>query len=177
MLIKYFLIIIIPLAFYSTMFSKQIISLLYGERFISASPAFAVLMWGEIFVFAGVAVNVILIAAHEQRLDPFFTGISAAISVALNLLLIPRYGFLGAAFVSLVAYATGQVLAYFRKATKEYSKALAYFSIKPVLSGLIMFALIRYFKTEFFPSLIIAPILYLAALYFFKAVDKRDFHA
>lgn len=171
---KYLLIVTVPLAVGTTIFSQAIISFFYGNQYASAGLALSILIWAEIFVFLGIVNNTILVAANQQFLDPIFTGGSAVINVFLNFILIPKYGLGGAALASLVAYATGPVMGYFISKTRDYSRTMFYYSLKPLCASLIMFSLNYYFHFSLGISLVFSPFIYFLALYFLKGFDKED---
>lgn len=101
---RYFMLLSCALCIFMTVGARLVIHTMYGNQFLPAVPLLAVLIWSEISVFfAAVVVNV-LIAKNQQRFLPIPTLIGAAINVALNLFLIPRYGALGASWATLVSY-------------------------------------------------------------------------
>jgi O-antigen/teichoic acid export membrane protein len=171
---KYLLFLIIPLAVWCGIFSGKIIALIYGAKFASSAQALPILVWAEVFVFVGVVNNAILIAINKQILDPVFTGFSAAVNIALNLVLIPKYGFVGAAASSLISYAVGPVMGYFIKTTRPYSSAMLYYSLRPLCASLVMFLCVYPLRELFWISMAVSPVIYLLVMYFIKGVDKED---
>ncbi|MDD5505830.1 MAG: flippase [Candidatus Omnitrophica bacterium] len=171
---KYLLCFIIPVAVWCGIFSGKIIALIYGAKFASSSAALSILIWAEVFVFVGVINNAILIATNKQVLDPLFTGASAAVNIILNLLLIPRYGFVGAAASSLISCAVGPVMGYFIKTTRPYSKSMLYYSLKPLCAALVMFLCVYPLRDLFWVSLLASPAIYLLVIYFIRGIDKED---
>ena len=87
-----------------TVGAKTIIWILYGKQFLPAAPLLAVLIWAEIAVFFSAVVVNALIASNKQGLLPLPTLLGAAINIALNLVLIPRYAATGAAWATLISY-------------------------------------------------------------------------
>lgn len=101
---RYFTIFAAGLCVFMSTGAGFIVHVLYGNRFSPAGPLLAVLIWSEIPVFfASVVINV-LIARNQQNLLPVPTLVGAVVNVALNLILIPRYGALGASWATLVSY-------------------------------------------------------------------------
>lgn len=87
-------------------YASPIIYKIYNPEFISAAPILAVHVWGSIFVFLGVASGQYLIAENYGRLSLLRTGIGAVVNIVLNLVLIPKYGIMGAAISTVFAYFT-----------------------------------------------------------------------
>ena len=155
-------------------FPERIITIFYGKDFLSSSPALCVLIWAEVFVFMGVVNNSILISANKQKIDPIFTGTSALVNIILNLILIPKYSYTGAAVASLIAYSAGPILGYFIPATRIYSRCMLYYSLKPILASLIMVGLIFNIRFSFWISIFVAPFVYLVTMYIIKGLRKDD---
>jgi PST family polysaccharide transporter len=101
---RYFMIAAAGLCVFMTIGAKLIVRVLYGQQFLPAAPLLTVLIWSEIAVFFSAVVVNALIASNEQRLLPIPTIFGAAINVGLNLVLIPRYGAIGAAWATLASY-------------------------------------------------------------------------
>jgi O-antigen/teichoic acid export membrane protein len=78
---------------------------LYGVDYREAAPMLAILVWTTVFVNLGVARSLFLTAMNWTRLHLFTVAVGGAVNVGLNLLLIPRYGGVGAAIATCVAYA------------------------------------------------------------------------
>jgi O-antigen/teichoic acid export membrane protein len=87
-----------------TIFSNQIITLLFGSEFSPASPVLTIYIWAGIAVFLGVASSQYLINENLTKLSFLRTLIGMIINVFLNLLLIPVYGIIGSAIATLVSY-------------------------------------------------------------------------
>lgn len=84
-----------------------LLALLFGASYVEATPAFRVLLLsiGVGFLHYATLGNVLL-AEHRTRLQAIIHGAAAAVNVALNLLLIPRFGILGSAAATLAAELT-----------------------------------------------------------------------
>ncbi len=84
--------------------ARPIIHTLYGARFAPAAPLLAVLIWSEVAVFFGGTLGNALFAEGLQRYLLISTVAGAAINIALNLVLIPRMGAMGASWATVIAY-------------------------------------------------------------------------
>lgn len=171
---KYLLIFIIPVAFGVTFFSGRIAYIFYGKDFLLSSSALRILIWAEVFVFMGVVNNSILISANKQKIDPIFTGASALANIILNLILIPKYSYIGAAIASLISYSIGPIMGYFIRATHLYSRCMLYYSLKPILASLVMVGFMYYSRFSFLISICVAPLTYLTIMYLIKGFRQDD---
>ena len=94
-----------------TIGARIIVRVLYGKQFLPAAPLLAVLIWSEIAVFFATVVVNVMVARNHQNLLPIPTLAGAAINVALNLVLIPRYAAMGTAWATLVSYSLAWMVA------------------------------------------------------------------
>lgn len=92
--------IALPLA----LLSGWLIPLLFGPDYASGGPVLAVLALAGLFTFMGVARTAFLVTMNWSKTHLAAVSTSCAINIILNLALIPRYGALGAAIASAIAY-------------------------------------------------------------------------
>jgi O-antigen/teichoic acid export membrane protein len=102
-----------------TIFSDQIIQLLFGSEFSQASPVLTIYIWAGVAVFLGVASSQYLINENLTKLSFYRTFSGMVLNVALNLYLIPLYGIAGAAIATLVSYSLATFLPAFHKQFKH----------------------------------------------------------
>jgi PST family polysaccharide transporter len=91
----------VPIAF----ISPWVIRVAYGSAYAGAAGVLAVHIWSSVFVFLGVARGQWLVNEKMTRFYLATTIVGAIANVALNLVLIPRSGPLGAAWATVVSYA------------------------------------------------------------------------
>lgn len=103
----------IGIAIVTTLFSGNIIHLIYGSRYSESGPVLALYIWAGIFVFIGVAASNWAIIENRQKVLMYATFAGAVSNVLLNLLLIPYYGGAGAALATIAGYAIVGYLAFF----------------------------------------------------------------
>ena len=84
-----------------TIFAKQIIFILYGEKYISAVPALALIVWYSSFSYFGSINSLYMVAENKVIWVQVLTLIGAVLNILLNWFLIPVWGIVGAAFASL----------------------------------------------------------------------------
>ncbi|HTZ99637.1 MAG TPA: flippase [Candidatus Aquilonibacter sp.] len=108
------------LCVFMTVGAPIIVRVLYGKQFLSAAPLLAVLIWSEVAVFFSAVVVNVMIATNQQSLLPIPTLAGAAINVALNLALIPKYAAMGSAWATLVSYSVAwMAVPFFFKRTRS----------------------------------------------------------
>ena len=93
-----------------TLFARQVVLLLYGSAYLESASVLRVYIWSSAFAFIGPAKNIWLICERKARYEQVFTLGGAAVSVALNLALIPRFGIVGSAVATIMAQVASNVL-------------------------------------------------------------------
>ncbi len=88
-----------------------IVRLAYGAGFEAAGPILAVHIWSSVFVFLGVARGQWLVNEGLQKFYLVATGAGAVANIVLNLVFIPRWGGLGAAWATVISYGLAAWLA------------------------------------------------------------------
>jgi O-antigen/teichoic acid export membrane protein len=97
-----------------------LVRMAYGVEFAAAGPILAVHIWSSIFVFLGVARGQWLVNERLQRFYLVAALAGAVANVGLNLLFIPRWGGLGAAWATVISYAlAGWGSSYFHPAVRS----------------------------------------------------------
>jgi O-antigen/teichoic acid export membrane protein len=82
-----------------------VVRLAYGAEFADAAPILTVHIWASVFVFLGVARGQWLVNEGLQKFYLAATLAGAVANVLINLVLIPRWGGLGAAYATVISYA------------------------------------------------------------------------
>jgi O-antigen/teichoic acid export membrane protein len=99
-------------AFGLTILSRQALTIVYGQAFAGAVPAFSVLMWMLPVALLSGHYRYILIAYNCQKRLLVCTSISAAAAVVLGVSLVPLFGAIGAAWALLLANVLNLVLVF-----------------------------------------------------------------
>lgn len=85
-------------------FAEDIIRLLFSAAFAEAGPLLSVLIWTGVFTSLGAARNIFIVAKNWTRVNLLATALGCALNIALNLLLIPHYGAMGAVVATFGSY-------------------------------------------------------------------------
>jgi len=105
----------------------------YGPQFAAAGPILAVHIWASIFVFLGVARGQWLVNEGLQKFYLVSTCAGAAVNIGLNLVFIPLWGGLGAAWATVASYALAAWLSsYWHPAVREAAVMQARALLVPV---------------------------------------------
>ena len=93
--------------------SRWIVLLLYSEAFLPAVGALQALLAGIVALSAGRVLSNDIAGRGRPILNAYGGLAAVATNVALNLLWIPRYGIVGAAWASTVSYSVSFLMALF----------------------------------------------------------------
>ncbi|WP_075983030.1 flippase [Bacillus massilinigeriensis] len=86
-----------------TALAKPIILLIFGSQFTESIGVLIILIWSRIFSLIGTARSIWLISENQIKYLKYFIGIGAIVNVVCNLVLIPKYGAVGAAVGTIFA--------------------------------------------------------------------------
>lgn len=84
-------------------FSKTIVSVLYGKEYLAAAPVLSIHIFSGIIVSMGIIFSQRFILKNQQKIFLYGTIFGGAVSIVLNFLLIPRYASSGAAVAVIIA--------------------------------------------------------------------------
>lgn len=101
--VKFFLLISIPLAAFFTAWSGPILRLALGEKYLPAIPAMQLLGIGLVPFFLSNLFQYLFAALDHQKKFLISTCVASALRIALLVILIPFYGFVGPSIAFLVA--------------------------------------------------------------------------
>jgi O-antigen/teichoic acid export membrane protein len=89
-----------------TLLSPWLVDLLAADRFAESSRVVGPLAFSTVAYAAYVVIAIGVGRARRTQFNWVVTGVAALVNVALNLLLIPTYGMMGAAIATVAAYST-----------------------------------------------------------------------
>jgi len=101
----------IAVALPMTFLSTTIVTLLFGDAYAQAGSVLAIHIWAAVFVFLGVASGKWFLAENRQILSLQRTVFGAIANIIINLLMIPKFGALGAAWATVLSYAIAAMFA------------------------------------------------------------------
>ena len=100
--LRYLMVLAIPLTIGIFILSPELISLLFKAENRNAAPALQVLIWVVPFMYASEFLGYIVLIAGQEKKVARSVIISAAINVAVNLIVVPRYGYMAAAVMTVL---------------------------------------------------------------------------
>lgn len=93
-----------------SIFSSQIIALVFGAKYFGAGEILRYHIWTGFFVGWGLLKDTCLIAEEKQKISLITTVVGAGFSLGLNFLFIPWFGGVGAALSMIISQAVSATL-------------------------------------------------------------------
>jgi len=117
------------------LFSKRIVSILYGADFLKSANILSVSIWAGTFAMLGSARGTWLICEGLQKYSMVYIGAGCISNIILNYLLIPVLGGYGAAIATLVSQVIVVIIApsFFKETRISSIMILKAFKLEGVL--------------------------------------------
>ncbi len=101
--IKYLMMIIIPLATATVVYSLDIIQLIYGHQYDAASSVLSIIIWTVCLLFISGACNTLLNASYKEMTVTKIYVIAVVFNIVLNFFMIPYLSYNGAAITTVLS--------------------------------------------------------------------------
>lgn len=128
----------VPLGIGAYFLAAPIINFLFGSAYANAAPVLRILGWSAVLVILRGTFRQSLNAAGRSGLDLRCASAAVLLNITLNLLLIPRYGIIGAASATLVSEVLWFSLAYYYFNRHIVQLKLLPILLQPVMAAIVM---------------------------------------
>ena len=85
-----------------SIFSKEILSILYGSSYLPATSCLRIVSWFTGLAYLGSARAPWMLCENNQKYQKYILGLGSITNIVLNVILIPEFGIVGAAVATLV---------------------------------------------------------------------------
>ena len=144
--VKYLFIVILPIAVGTTILADKFIQLFFRNEFLASTNALRILIWTLVPFSVVLVFAYALIASNNQKIDLQVNIIGMMCNVGLNLLLIPKLGFLGAGIATFISICIFLGLQYAFISKNLFKINFAQTIVKPIISATLMGILILLFR-------------------------------
>lgn len=173
--VKAIMIIAIPAAVFVSLVPERIVLRIYGDQFLASAPALGILVWYLVIMFAANIFNHLLFLSHA-RAYAVFNLIALAISISLNLCLIPVFGFLGVAVTAVASVSVLVFLSYLKIRSSLFTLGISKKVLTPFIASLgIVFFVYNNGSLNLFWLSFGSLFFYAIILYALKGITKEDF--
>ncbi|HEU4609740.1 MAG TPA: oligosaccharide flippase family protein [Chitinophagaceae bacterium] len=111
-LFRYYLLLIFTGGFTIALLGKEVFQLAISKSFFAGYKIISIMTVSVIISGVNVYLNTLLIAATRHKIISVATVISAVISIVVNILLISKIGYTGAAIAAILASCTANVISH-----------------------------------------------------------------
>lgn len=172
---RYILVGALPICAGISLIAPSIIPLIFDSGFQPAIPALQIIIWAVLPSFLMVPSARLLLVYNRQSEAGWFTALSMAANLLLNLWLIPRWGITGAAIARVLATSFFFVALYLYVQRRLLRDSLLPLLLRPILATLLMCAAVWPLRHLFIVWPISAGILvYPLALLLLRAIPPED---
>jgi len=108
--VRFILLIFIPLGAVLMLIAPWITQSFYGSKFIEIIPLVRFMVVASILIALGAHAALTIVALGKQILFPFINGMGLLIVFVLNLLLIPKFSYMGSAYALIITASSALIL-------------------------------------------------------------------
>lgn len=172
---KVFLVFVVPLVIGVFFLASHIVSIIGGAGFPESASILRILIFALSCIFFGQFFNTILVVNNLQRKLMKMLIVVAFANISLNLLLIPRYSYTGAAFTSVATEALVVALSFYIVYTHTRYRPHITHLPSIALAGALMGLYLWICASFHLAFLIIGSIIiYLGTLWATNAIEKEE---
>ncbi len=174
--LKLLLIVSLPICVGTTLIAQEIILLFGGPAYLPQSAiALQILIWFLPFSFINGVTQYLLIAINQQKFITLSFAIAAAFNLAANLLLIPQFGYPGAAVSTVLS--EWVLMAPFWYSVRQHLPPISLPRLfwRPVVASAAMGLEVWLLRGWSLPlAVVMAPVLYGAGLLALRTFDQEE---
>lgn len=176
--LRFLIIIVMPISVGVAILAKPVILTLYGEGYSPSIIPLQIMMLGLFFVFLNFPVGSLLNGCNKQVANTVLVGSTMVVNIILNVFLIPTYSFVGASIAFLISHSflfiVGSILA--RQITSYDLKSFFMIIIKALTGALAMGGVIWLLRDRFHFVLLIlfGALVYFVVMFLIRGLRKKD---
>lgn len=172
---KYLYIIGLPISAGLYFLADRVIVFFYGREYISSIIALQIISWFLFIKFINTLMGYSLASINRQDKRMLSQGSTAVFNIALNLILIPKMGYTGAAIATFITEIFLFILYYWYISKFLYAYNFLPILIKPLIAAAFMVAFIKYAEISLILLIPLSAIVYFAVIFLLKTFEKDDY--
>lgn len=176
-LMKYILVMGVAIAVGTSIYSEEIIAIVYGSQYVVGSLSLTILIWAGVFMFITSIISTLLGAINKQYIVTKITIITVIISFIINYVFILYNSYIGASYATVLTEVILVILMLIPLRNTEFNISLKE-TVKPVvqviISNIIMAVVLIYLGLPFILAVPIAVVVYVIALLITGTINKED---
>jgi O-antigen/teichoic acid export membrane protein len=171
---KLVLAISLPVAGTISLFSRQIIGLVYGSSYLPGASVLGILIWCLVPIFLYFYLMFVNIAAGHAKRNLIAGCVALVAGLTANSFLVPRLGYVGAAWSALAANSSFALLATWKVCTVFRRAGILQVVSRFFASGLLLVSIGLYAPVSLPIRYAIGMTVYILALMTFGAMGRAD---
>lgn len=174
--VKYLLLIIIPLSIGVYYYALPLVDLIYNNQYSLASTPVQILIWTVVFLFVNGAASTLLNSVSKERIVTKVYIIAALFNIVLNMVMIPIWGYEGAALTTVLSEILICILTtyYIFKTDYHPGRNLLKNIIKLVICGAVLMVVLYYINVSMWLAIPISLVIYIIMILLTKTLDDND---
>lgn len=175
-MLRYLLMIALPIAVGGWVLAPAIIDFLYGADYAAAALPLSILIWVIPFMFVTEFLGYVIVVSGAERRVAWAIAVSTTVNVGLNALLIPIYGLLAASILTVVTEAIllAQYAWVLRDKLSHVNWNLAL--LRPLSAAIMMGVVVFLLREYFLPiTILIGALVYGGLLLMLGVIGKPEF--
>jgi len=172
---KYLLFLALPLIIGTTILAKNIALMVFGDEFFNSIIVLRILVWAAGLLFFNIFFAGLYNASNNQKKLVLIQSMGLIINIGLNLLLIPRYAYVGAAIATVITEAVIFISCFFMAYQRIARLQEIFFIVKTLGATCVMLIFLLAFKNSNLFAVIVGSVgLYFLILYLFKGFTLQE---
>lgn len=171
---KYLYMLGLPISIGLFVLARQIIVFIYGEAYYGSTIALQILAWFVFMKFLSYVTGIVLSSIDMQYLRMYSQGFSAFVNLGANLILIPKYGIIGAGISTLFSEFILFVSSHYFVSKYFYKMKITKILLKPIIASAFMYAAVYFIALPTIMRIFIGAVTYSAVILYLKYLDKQD---
>lgn len=155
--------------------ANEIVLLLFGSEFVKASLVLRILSFVTGLMFIESILMHALIAQKKQWMTIFSNGATFLVNLVFDLILVPHYGYIGAAIATSIAYVSRFIISCIFVNKYVFPLPLGKLIIKPLCAGILVGGLLWALgNTNHFLAFTLGAIIYIWFLWVSNFFEKQE---
>lgn len=176
--IKYMIILAVPIALGTSLLADKAIMLIFDPGYSNSIIALQILVWAVAFVFISSGFARLFESSNKQIIVTIVAGACALLNVVLNLILIPKYSYIGASIATVMTEFTALAILFLWSSRIGYGisgKKVIDILVKTLAAGAVMSSLVFVLRDLALWWLVpLSALLYFIVLFIIKGIDGED---
>lgn len=173
-IVRYSILLIMPLVALISFFSPNIILFVYQEPFAPASLALRWMIWEVFFLILHIPSARLMLVQGKQNQLGWITGIGLLINICANLIIVPRFGIEGAAITRPAIASINFLLGYLYIQSAGLKVNIFPLFLRPLLATTAMILIAYTFSISLIVSFLFGVLTYFIVLYVLGELSRKD---